>query len=133
MPILNPIVTAEEARIASYLLEMAADAFEKGTPERRSLTRGRSLAAAFAITGEEYVEFLGCGSTALEAVSAWLKGVQEYKDGKPDGSILYWRIEPEIDCFVDFREGKYIWKVYSRLLLSDKPEREVGPIFTGNA
>lgn len=70
-----------------------------------------------------------------QAIKAWLASVQEYakaKGFKPNrGTTLYWRIPPECDKHVYHLERVpqepwmekqlWVWKVYARLLISDKP------------
>lgn len=62
------------------------------------------------LEGERIVRF----PTFTEATDSWLNALEEYKRGKT--GILYWRTRPEHD---QNAEG---WAIYSRLVISDKPE-----------
>ncbi len=83
---------------------------------------------AFAPTGEEYIiMFSGewVWPTASAAVIEWMRCIDAYGAAQPKGAALYWRIPPEITEWKGLLRGKVRapsgWKVYSRLLISDKP------------
>ena len=75
---------------------------------------------AFAPTGEGYITMLSgeqAWPTASAAVIEWMRSIDAYGKTKPKGAVLYWRIPPEIE-----RDHRAMtWRVYSRLLISDKP------------
>lgn len=77
-------------------------------------------------TGEPYVTIVGGGikeegelfpcyflSEAF-AIQFWLDAVNKYSEGK--SGTLYWRVKPEM------MGRKKVWLIYSRLLISDKPQ-----------
>lgn len=82
-------------------------------------------------------EFFHFASAESIAVSAWLSAMQDYLRDRP--GTLYWRIEPEIERFdqhiycadhfnlelkINDPRGYIavpVWRVYCRLLVSDKP------------
>jgi hypothetical protein len=84
----------------------------------------------FAPTGETYVEFTPHRTpegglradyrSAQEVIAAAKDQFDAYAADKPEGSTVYWRIKPEIDCL---KAGKNAgcWMFYMRLLISDKP------------
>lgn len=77
-------------------------------------------------TGEEYIEVVAgqigraegqsipAWPTAAEAVKAFEQSLAHFNGAT---GILYWRKRPEIER----HEGQ--WKVYSRFLISDKPDK----------
>lgn len=93
---------------------------------------------AFAPTNEPYVEFISGGHngglpfecyclTPEYAVEHWIASVERY--AKDRVGVLYWRIRPELDYFDYELAHDYasangnklrVWKVYGRLLISDK-------------
>lgn len=102
------------------------------------------LEGHLAQTGEPYVQITVSGihseesfisgftSSIDSACAALLSHVYKHAEGK--GKTLYWRITPEIEGFTLYREASSIndkpypyfkaipvWKVYTRLLVSDKP------------
>jgi hypothetical protein len=69
-------------------------------------------------TGEKYREITSGMrgakfDTQQEAIDVWAYRIMAY--AHEHKGMLYWRIEPEIDSYNGF------WRVYSRLLISDKP------------
>ena len=96
-------------------------------------------------TGEPYIGIMSGGYkkenehspcvawTEKHAIRLWKEAVIQYAAGK--SGVLYWRAEPELDGIEMFWEGwnaqtdkieKYgcshmMWRVYSRLLISDQP------------
>jgi hypothetical protein len=54
-------------------------------------------------------------NTAAAAVVEYDKSLAEYKKGKT--GTLYWRTRPSLD-----NDGPNRWTIYSRLVISDKPE-----------
>ncbi len=99
-------------------------------------------------TGEPYTEVLSGGQKAdgdvtpclcaspQIAIRLWKDAVEHYARAR--AGTLYWRIEPEIDsiryCLDVDENGKFVghrdflsvhvregWRIYSRLLISDKP------------
>jgi len=102
----------------------------------------------FSATGEEYAEIVSggrleeykypCYCTSIEAaVRLWKEAVEKYTSERT--GTLYWRVKPEIDLTFIFipvdEKGEYnghpefrdsavrpTWRVYSRLLVSDKPQ-----------
>ncbi len=80
-----------------------------------------------AATGEPYVIITNCGLkqegascpahvSEEFAVNGWFHSVNHYAMPK-FGFPLYWRVPPQIE-----RDDKGGWRVYSRLLISDKPQ-----------
>ncbi len=53
-------------------------------------------------------------STPEDAIQRWFDGATKWAEDK--SGTLYWRVRPSVECSYDGR-----WKVYSRLLISDKP------------
>jgi hypothetical protein len=97
-------------------------------------------------TGEEYEEFAGgavprdegepgIGVTSAEAAVRLLRdGIMRYAEGK--SGALYWRIMPEIDCYVVYEDAWYVryrsvtgWRRYTGRLwaaLRGKPDPVLG-------
>lgn len=95
----------------------------------------RGLPCAYAQTGDEYVEIGAKGfcSTEENAVLCWEAAIREFAEGRT--GKIYWRIEPEMkemtlyedaSWFIDGASPNYqpvtVFSVYSRLMISDKPE-----------
>jgi hypothetical protein len=117
----------------------------------RRFTMGPQGNYRYAATGEEYVQVSTGGlqkegrrgpgyySTPAGAVRAWRDAVLKYAklcDSQISSKTLYWRNPPELDSqdYISvegstsndkaYREACTItlWRVYSRLLISDKPQ-----------
>jgi hypothetical protein len=88
--------------------------------ERRFKPYTHISSCAISPTGEEYVNIFvgGCDSPGV-AIAGWMSTVDEYARAKSDNAVLYWRCVPEIDQWKEKVPGG--WKVYARLLISDKP------------
>lgn len=78
------------------------------------------LAGPLSQTGEPYVVISVIRETEEEARSAAIDAFIAYADGR--AGCLYWRIYPEVLVERDGRRKvAERWKVYMRLLISDKP------------
>ena len=100
------------------LLKSAVSSFENG----RTVVDG--FPSALSQTGEEYTKIVNgavvsegslcpTSSSPEDAIQAWLTGIVKWAEDKP--GTIYWRSRPELESIGDGR-----WKVYSRLLISDK-------------
>jgi hypothetical protein len=103
------------------LLEAAIAEFEKGRnviegqPCNRSQTGEEYTVIANGQIVEEGVNYPNiCRTTPEGAIQTWFDGIMLWADGKP--GAIYWRRRPEL-----IRYKANAWKVYSRLLISDKP------------
>jgi hypothetical protein len=116
------------------ILDEAVDAFEA------KFTRIVHGNYAYAPTKEKYVEILSgqaadkswfCYCLTPEyAIEMWKVQISDYASSR--SGTLFWRVRPEIDHWDCALRGDAlnshpveflrVWKVYSRLLISDKPE-----------
>jgi hypothetical protein len=98
------------------------------------LTIGPDGSGRLSATGEEFVACTqfgrraeatpsGLSPTAEHAIDAWKKAATSIFD-RDDGSVLYWRVRPEIEYFPPSRRGAAGWRIYSRFLISSKPQIE---------
>lgn len=91
---------------------------------------GTSTQTAWAVTGESYHEILvgkdleysalrGVLRAAADAFFVYVRSV----NACTQTHRLYWRCRPEVDHYKDLTTGRQGWKLYMRLLLSDKAPR----------
>ena len=109
--------------------DMSMDWNQKIIAAVREFERGRIVLDGYDYgvtpTGEPFVKIVTgevvaegedepFSSTPEDAIQRWFDGVTKWAEDK--SGTLYWRIRPSVECSYDGR-----WKVYSRLLISDKP------------
>lgn len=127
-------MTDQEAfayRVREALLGVYPEHYEDGT-------------TAISPTGESYISFCIAGQRAQDAGHVYARSAEDaeryfiqsllsYARSAPKGSVLYWRMRPEIgESFVNLAEPDFItgsltmplYACYARLLISDKPVLE---------
>lgn len=65
----------------------------------------------------EHAVVKGFGESPEEAISHWKDELARQPQA---GRLLFWRVRPEVQWSRDFRTGRNIWGIYSRLAVVPK-------------
>ena len=121
---------------AAQALEISVALTELQKHVESGRTVGQPTSIYLSVTGEEYVvlaptvlpegEASPIFPTLDEALAAARAGFDAYAKDRP--GAVYWRVKPEVrelqPC-CHFAGGRWGWGIYMRLLVSDKPAKEV--------